>query len=140
MCSRPHPELVEGRRRGPGLANLWREWEGTPDRVPEDLNGAADSPTRPATVPFPQRLLELAHPFVVAGARQGRGRGGDLAPATATAPSRHRHGAARRPPLPKETAPTCNAGKHGARPPEEGGAEAGRRGGGARCRAGRGGG
>lgn len=97
-----------------------------------------DSPPRPAAVPVPQRLLELAHPFVVAGTRQGRGRGGDLAHAAATAPSRHRPGAARGPALPKETAPTCTAGKQGARPPEEGGAEAGRRGGGARCRAGAG--
>lgn len=44
-----------------------------------------------------------------------------MAHATATAPSRHRHRAARGPVLPKETAPTCTAGKQEARRPEEGG-------------------
>lgn len=44
-----------------------------------------------------------------------------------------------RPALPTETAPTCTAGKQGALPPEEGGAEAGLQEGGASCGAGQGG-
>lgn len=139
LYSRPHLGLAGGRRRVPRLVNHWREAGRT--WYPDALSGAADSLPRPATVPVPQSLLEPAHPFVVAGARQGRGCGRGLVQATitATAPSRHGHGAAGGPALPKETAPTCTAGKQGSKPPEEGGAKAGRRGGGAKCGAGLGG-